>query len=108
MAMRGRWRAGVERFCPHEVVCIGKSKWMGVSMSEKMELRLVIDGPALKGALRRARLETFDGHLPDDCEPTTEKLAARIAAEGSIARGTEAFCWSQLERIGQGAEYLAA
>lgn len=108
MAMRGRWKAGVERFCPHEVVCIEKRQWMGVSMSEKMELRLVIDGPALKGVRLRARLEIFDGRLPDDCEPTTEELTARIAAEGSIARRTEAFCWSQRERIGQGVVNLAA
>lgn len=80
----------------------------GVSMSERMGLGLVIDGPAPKEARRRARLEISDGRLPDDCEPTTEELAARIAAEGSIARGTEAFCWSQRERIGQGAVNLAA
>lgn len=61
-------------------------------MSEAIELRLVIDVPALKGVRRRAQLENFDGHQPDDYEPTTEELttaAREMLAECAGRLGCE-------------------
>lgn len=52
-------------------------------MCEAIELRLVIDGPVLKGVRRWAQLENFDGHRPDDYEPTTEELS--LAAREMLA-----------------------
>lgn len=61
-------------------------------MCEAIELRLVIDGPVLKGVRRWAQLENFDGHRPDDYEPTTEELslaAREMLAECAGRRGCE-------------------
>lgn len=52
-------------------------------MCEAIELGLVIDGPVLKGVRRWAQLENFDGHRPDDYEPTTEELS--LAAREMLA-----------------------
>ena len=51
-----------------------RRQWMEVSMSDAIELRLVIDGPILRGVRRWAQLENFAGGWPADYEPTTEEL----------------------------------
>lgn len=47
-------------------------------MRKAIELRLVIDGPALNGVRRWAQLENFDGGWPDDYERTTEELSLAV------------------------------
>lgn len=61
-------------------------------MCEAIELRLVIDGPVLKGVRRWAQLENFTGGWPADYEPTTEELttaAREMLAECAGRLGCE-------------------
>lgn len=70
---RERWRTVVDLSARGGMYRVGR-QWMEVSMSEAIELRLVIDGAVLKGVRRWAQLENSTGGWPADYEPTTEEL----------------------------------
>lgn len=88
---RERWRTVVDLSARGGMYRVGR-QWMEVSMSEAIELRLVIDGAVLKGVRRWAQLENFTGGWPADYEPTTEELttaAREMLAECAGRLGCE-------------------